>query len=224
MLLFGPMLFRSAWALALLLSVACERNPVPEGRPAPSGLPPSAAPAQGGSNPHGGAAMGTSHPGGAAPMDSVHGGGGDMRTPTPPPLDPQKVVEGTIQVAPALAAEVKKGDIIFLVARRVDPGTGEVQRMPVAVDRVEIDQLPIPFRLSNQNVMMAARCRSPRASTATARRCRASRATSRAPSRRPSRRAGSSWCSTRRSRDRGSGINSAPCPTTESFASSSPTA
>jgi cytochrome c-type biogenesis protein CcmH len=149
------MLFRSAWALALLLSIACERNPVPEGRPAPQGLPPSAAPAPGGSNPHGGAAMGTSHPGGAAPMDSVHGGGGDMRTPTPPPLDPQKVVEGTIQVAPALAAEVKQGDVIFLVARRVDPGTGEVVRMPVAVDRVEVGALPVPFRLSNQNVMMA---------------------------------------------------------------------
>jgi cytochrome c-type biogenesis protein CcmH len=78
-----------------------------------------------------------------------------MPMPEPPPLDPSRVIEGQIEATSELGAEIKSGDVIFLSAKPVDPKTGEVQRMPVAVDRLDVGQLPIKFMLSNQNVMVA---------------------------------------------------------------------
>ena len=78
-----------------------------------------------------------------------------------PPADPDpaapasgEAVEGTIDVAPALKDQVKPGDVIFLVARAVD-ASGEVQRMPVAVDRLVAGAFPLAFKLSGANAMVA---------------------------------------------------------------------
>jgi hypothetical protein len=57
-------------------------------------------------------------------------------------------------VAPALKDQVKTGDVIFLSARAVDPQTGETQRTPIAVDRIDVSALPIKFRLTSANSMM----------------------------------------------------------------------
>jgi cytochrome c-type biogenesis protein CcmH len=150
-------MLRATLLALIVFGSACERNPQPSGRQAPSGLPAQGGAAPAGENPHGGATPANPHGDMAA---NPHGGGtpnipADMPMPTPPPLDPSRVLEGTIEATPELAAEIKSGDVIFLSAKPVDPKTGEVQRMPVAVDRIDVGTLPMKFTLSNQNVMVA---------------------------------------------------------------------
>jgi cytochrome c-type biogenesis protein CcmH len=138
---------RSFWGIVCIVAalVACSK-PEPEppagARPAARGLPP--AEAGGGAQPAGHPALPAGHPDlpaghppiGAAP--AAAGGG----------------IEGTIDVAPELKDQVKAGDIVFLTARSVD-ASGAVVRMPVAVDKVTIDKLPMAFRLTSANVMVA---------------------------------------------------------------------
>lgn len=71
----------------------------------------------------------------------------------PIPTAPGDRLEGTIEVSAALAEQIKRGDILFLSAKAIDE-SGAVQRMPLAVERIEIGTLPMPFRLSSENVMM----------------------------------------------------------------------
>ena len=100
-----------------------------------------------GVDPHAGVAMGGQNP---------HGSGGMQGTmPAAGPLDPNSVIEGVIDVAPALKDKIKPGDVIFLSAKLYDAATGELKRGPLAVDRLEVAKLPQPFVLSNQNQMMA---------------------------------------------------------------------
>jgi hypothetical protein len=123
------------WCLLIVL-LACRETPKPEGQAAPIGLPPQAgAPAA--------TALPPSHP----PIDP------HQRMPEPQNVDPNLVLEGTIDIAPALKDKVKPGDVIFLSAKRVEGG--QVQRMPLAVDRLEVTSFPLPFRLTGANVMMA---------------------------------------------------------------------
>jgi cytochrome c-type biogenesis protein CcmH len=123
------------WCLLVVL-LACRETPKPEGQAAPTGLPPSTgAPAA--------PALPPSHP----PIDP------HQRMPEPQNVDPNMVLEGTIDIAPALKDKVKPGDVIFLSARRVEGG--QIQRMPLAVDRLEVKSFPLPFTLSGANVMMA---------------------------------------------------------------------
>jgi cytochrome c-type biogenesis protein CcmH len=118
---------RAILVLALVIA-ACSRSPAP---PAPGthegakGLPPLEP----------GAELPAGHP--AVPRPSASGA----------------ALEGTIEVAPALAAQVKAGDIIFLSARAVD-ASGAVQRMPLAVDRLSVGALPMTFRLTAENAMV----------------------------------------------------------------------
>lgn len=70
------------------------------------------------------------------------------------PAAPGATLEGTILVLPELIHLVNPGDTLFLVARAVD-ANGNVQRMPVAVDRARVGQWPLPFKLSADNVMVA---------------------------------------------------------------------
>ncbi len=150
--------------------VGCEKsNKAPGGNQAaqaPSGLPAGGAGAP--ADPRGGMPMGTGanpHGGGDphAGMDmgggagaNPHGAGGMQGTmPAPGPIDPASVIEGTIEASAALAGKVKPGDVVFLSLKAVDPATGEIRRGPLAVDRIEIKQLPQAFTLSNQNQMMA---------------------------------------------------------------------
>ena len=85
---------------------------------------------------------------------SVSGG---MEGTMPPPgdLDPKTVINGTIDVAPGLAGKVKPGDVIFLSLKSVDPTTGELKRPPLAVDRLDVQKLPVTFELSNHKNMIA---------------------------------------------------------------------
>jgi hypothetical protein len=117
---------------------------------------------------HGGSGSGDPHAGldmGGAGVDphagldmngqNPHGSGGMQGTmPAAGPLDPNSVIEGVIDVAPALKDKIKPGDVIFLSAKLYDEATGELKRGPLAVDRLEVAKLPQPFALSNQNQMM----------------------------------------------------------------------
>ena len=121
---------RIAFMFVLVLA-ACDKSasaPPPNTQQATKGLPPI------GQGPAPAATPATP----AAPAPAAGGG----------------TLEGTIVVAPALADQVKPGDTLFLVARAVD-ASGNVQRMPVAVDRAQVTSFPLAFKLSAGNVMVA---------------------------------------------------------------------
>jgi hypothetical protein len=171
----------AALALAgagLVSSAGCDKGapvaPAASGSQAPSGLPaggagannaPTGVPGVHGDNnpadPHAGLDMnGMQGGGGANPhagmnMDNPHGGGMEGTMPPPGDLDPKTVINGTIDVAPGLAGKVKPGDVIFLSLKSVDPTTGELKRPPLAVDRLDVQKLPVTFELSNQKLMIA---------------------------------------------------------------------
>jgi hypothetical protein len=140
-------------ALGLAVAVAgvsaCRESPKPEGRQAPVGLPPAQAGAAAAPAPAGAPAPRGELPPNHPPIDR-HG-----RMPEPKDVDPTQVLEGTIEVSPAYKDQVKPGDVIFLSAKAIDPATGQIIRMPLAVDRLEVGSLPMTFRLTGANVMSA---------------------------------------------------------------------
>ncbi|HEY2902432.1 MAG TPA: hypothetical protein VGL59_17750 [Polyangia bacterium] len=71
--------------------------------------------------------------------------------PAPKP-DPNAVINGTIVLAPAMKAQVKPDDVIFLVARRVSDNPSARGSL-VAVKRFTAAALPIPFSLGPQDMM-----------------------------------------------------------------------
>lgn len=132
---------RTAYILLICLA-ACDKStsaPPPSAQQATKGLPatgeaPAAAPA----------AMPPGHlPAGHPPITAQPSAAGSGET-----------LEGTIVVAPAFKDQVKPGDTLFIVARAVD-ASGNVQRMPVAVDRAQVTSFPLAFTLSADNVMVA---------------------------------------------------------------------
>jgi hypothetical protein len=168
--------------LGVGFSAGCDKGapaaPAASGPQAPSGLPAGGAGANNapsgmpdvpnvpgvhgenaGGDPHAGLDMNGAggNPHGDMNMNNPHGGGGGMEgtMPAPGELDPKTVINGTIDVAPALAAKVKPGDVIFLSLKSVDPTTGELKRPPLAVDRLDVQKLPVSFELSNQKLMIA---------------------------------------------------------------------
>jgi hypothetical protein len=120
--------------------------------PSPSGAMPSADPHagldMGGVNPHGG------DPHGGSLEENPHGGDPHAMTGGPPPsFDPKMVIDGTIDVHAKLKDKVKPGDIMFVSVKSVD-AAGTPQRIPIAVDRVDVGTLPAAFSLSGKNTMM----------------------------------------------------------------------
>ena len=83
---------------------------------------------EGGANPHG-AAMGGGSP---------HAAGGEAAI----------TIEGTVEPSPALRGEVKAGDTIYLVAKEIDPATGEPGKLPIGIDRLEAGAGAVSFSLS----------------------------------------------------------------------------
>jgi hypothetical protein len=157
--------------VAAFLVVGCDRSPPAGAQPAPQGLPPldpkeaaSASPGPGpgpapapAAGPGAGvpSAPGAGVPSGPMPQDAVHRGlsphgAGGPAAPAAPE-DPNAVLEGTIDVSPALRAEVKPGDIIFLSAK---PAEGAGNAHPVAVDRIDVSGFPLRFRLTSANALM----------------------------------------------------------------------
>ena len=71
------------------------------------------------------------------------------------PIDESKFLRGTIRAKEGLAASIKPGAVLFLAARPIDPATGEVLGSPIAVARLEVEKLPMPFQLTERDAMAA---------------------------------------------------------------------
>ena len=136
----------------VLLGVAlggCRETPKPEGQQAPVGLPPVEGAAKAAS-PHGSLPPSRALPPNHPAIDP------SQRMPEPANVDPTQVLEGTIDVSAELKDQIKPGDVIFLSAKPIDPGTGQIIRGSLAVDRLVVTQLPTTFRLTGANVMSQA--------------------------------------------------------------------
>jgi hypothetical protein len=160
------LLVAALWSLA----PGCSKDK-PDRAAAPEGLPPlsvddmpTAMPGsvQGGNphagvgaaDPHAGLAMGGDPHAGLAMGGDPHGGMAAVNPHgEPQAVDPSKYVRGAISVAGEAAGAVKAGDIIFISVKPVDPATGAILGGTIAVDRVDVTQLPVAFELTGANVM-----------------------------------------------------------------------
>ncbi|HVR64315.1 MAG TPA: hypothetical protein VMU50_20585 [Polyangia bacterium] len=66
--------------------------------------------------------------------------------------DPKATISGEIVLAPAMKSAVSPGDVVFLVARRVSDNP-TARGSLVAVKKFSADKFPIPFSLSQQDMM-----------------------------------------------------------------------
>ncbi|HUQ05493.1 MAG TPA: hypothetical protein VM261_23485 [Kofleriaceae bacterium] len=125
------------------------------------------APPLGGSMGGGGAAGGDPHAGveGAPPLGGGggHGAGGGvdvaaMGLPEPDPnrpMDPNKVLTGTVALGAAHAGKVPAGSVIFLAVRQADPSTGQGVGMPMATDKLVVGAAwPLTFRIDESKAMI----------------------------------------------------------------------
>jgi cytochrome c-type biogenesis protein CcmH len=71
---------------------------------------------------------------------------GDAASKAPGPVD--ATLSGTVTLAPALAGKVSSDDVLFVFARAVDG-----PRMPVAIVRKRVSDLPLQFRLDDSMAM-----------------------------------------------------------------------
>jgi cytochrome c-type biogenesis protein CcmH len=83
-----------------------------------------------------------STPAGSTPAGSM------PASPAPVAATPQVSITGQVSLAPALAAQVKPGDTVFVFARAVDG-----PRMPLAVQRLAVADLPYRFTLDDSTAM-----------------------------------------------------------------------
>jgi len=65
--------------------------------------------------------------------------------------DPATAISGTVQLAPELAAQAKPEAAVFVVVRAAGQGTGP--RMPLAVRRHSVAELPLRFTLDAEDAM-----------------------------------------------------------------------
>ena len=79
----------------------------------------------------------------------------NLKPPDPDrPIDPNKVLRGTIRAGKAVADAIKPGSVLFLSAWPIDPATEEVLGAPVAVAKMAVEALPMKFELSERDVMV----------------------------------------------------------------------
>lgn len=119
------------------------------------------APPLGGGSMGGGAADPHAGIPGAPQMGGAHGGGVDvaaMGLPEPDPnrpIDPTKVLTGTVALGKAHAGKVPAGSVIFLAVRQADPSTGQGVGMPMATDKLVVGaSWPIAFRIDETKAMI----------------------------------------------------------------------
>ncbi len=110
--------------------------------------------AMGGGDPHAGVP-------GAPPLAGGGGGGVDvaaMGLPPPDPnkpIDPSKVLAGTVVLGGAHTGKVPAGSVIFLAVRQADPSTGQGVGMPIATDKLVVGSTwPLSFRIDESKAMI----------------------------------------------------------------------
>jgi hypothetical protein len=123
------------WAAALSLAggIACSKKGPPADKPA--GLPPS---------------PGATPPPQQAP--AAAGGQGEGVEVVAAAPDAKQTIGGTIVLPDSHRSMVKKGDTVFLIARRAGgpPGPGSM----LAVQRLQAGDFPMPFALSSRDAMV----------------------------------------------------------------------
>ena len=104
-------------------------------------------------NPHAG--MNTQNPHAGMDMNNPHAGM-DMGAPAaePTPVDPSKFLKGKIVATAETKDKIKPGAILFLAVKPINPITGSVIGGTMAVERIDVDALPVDFHLSGANAMM----------------------------------------------------------------------
>lgn len=110
----------------------------------------------GAADPHAGLNMGgASDP--HAGLDMGEGGNpGGLQAPDPNrAVDPSKFLKGSISTAKNTAGLVKPGAIIFVSVRPINKATGESLGSPLAVERFDIQSLPVEFHLTGAHTMVA---------------------------------------------------------------------
>jgi len=108
----------------------------------------NAAAGGGQADPHAGLDMGGGEPGDDDPAMA------GIVAPDPDrPIDESKYLRGTIRAGKGLEAEVRSGEVLFLSARPVDPATGDVLGAPIAVAKLAVEKLPMPFELTERDEM-----------------------------------------------------------------------
>lgn len=168
-------------ATVTALTAGCSRKKAePEGFPAGADLqasgdlppPPAVGPGALGEQGGGGGMGGMPPATGNIPDDDVHagvraggggmGGGGvdvsamGMASPDPnKPVDPNKFVRGQIQPSAEFAAKIPSGAVIYVSVKAADPKTGEGVGMPVATLKLTSGTWPLPFELTERNMMTA---------------------------------------------------------------------
>jgi hypothetical protein len=126
----------------------------PTGGAAPAGHPvhePSAAggPSADNTLPPGHPPVGGSAPSGMGGDNSAFVGatpGGDF--------DPKTAISGVIKLDAKVKDKVQAGDVIFVVARKWEPG-GSTQGTPLAVKKLTVGTWPLPFSLDSRDAMIA---------------------------------------------------------------------
>ncbi len=98
----------------------------------------------------GGVAAGAGGPAGGTA--AAAGGGQALPAGTAPRADASAAsagaLSGTVEIAPELAASVRAGDTLFVIARPADGG-----RVPIAVSKVPVGAFPMRFRLDDSHAM-----------------------------------------------------------------------
>ncbi len=107
----------------------------------------------GGGDPHAGMDMGGDPHAG---MDMGGGGEPQLDPPDPDaPVDLSQFLRGNIVATDETKSLIKPGAILFVSVRPIEPTSGEVIGSPLAVARLELSALPMPFSLDGRNAMSA---------------------------------------------------------------------
>jgi hypothetical protein len=154
-------------SVALAASTACEKKRSASGlapasnwsanQPGANVAPPTTPPVAG--NPHGAAPGGDPHAG--VDMSGAPAAGGvdvtKMGLSSPDPtraINPNNVLAGTLEVDGKLAAGIKIGTPVFLVAKTAGPD-GAPMGPPLAVQKIELTGASMAFKLTEENAMVA---------------------------------------------------------------------
>lgn len=157
-----------AFALVALAAASCGKDKSETADKGRRGLPPAdqvelptAMPGQAGgsrANPHGGnphAGMGIAgDPHAGIDMGGDPHGGMVMGAQPTAEVDPNMFLKGDIVATAKTKKLVEPGAILFLMVKPINPVSGEIIGNTIAVDRLDLAQLPIPFELTGAHAMM----------------------------------------------------------------------
>ncbi len=93
-----------------------------------------------------------------AGLDLQNRNGAPAGADLPPPdpnraIDPSKFLEGNLVLDAKVQSQVKGASVVYLSVKRADPKTGAPTGAALAVERLELQAFPAPFKLTEANAM-----------------------------------------------------------------------